>query len=63
MRTGTEEPRHSVEQVTQGLQIRRTGAHRRETTISAVEEAARNTGFRRLAGYIFGANESGQKIP
>ena len=63
VRTGTEEPRHSVEQVTHGLEIRRYGPRiAAETTISADEEAARNAGFRRLAGYIFGANQGRAKI-
>lgn len=63
VRTGTEEPRHSVEQVTHGLEIRRYGPRiAAETTISADQEAARNAGFRRLAGYIFGANQGRAKI-
>ena len=33
-----------------------------ETTVAADEEAARNTGFRRLARYIFGANHAHEKI-
>ena len=33
-----------------------------ETTVAASEEAARSTGFRRIAGYIFGANHDHAKI-
>jgi hypothetical protein len=63
VRDGTEEPRYTVEQVTHGLEIRRYGPRiAAETTITADEEAARNAGFRRLAGYIFGANRGGAKI-
>jgi hypothetical protein len=63
VRDGTEEPRYTVEQVTHGLEIRRYGPRiAAETTIAADEEAARNAGFRRLAGYIFGANQAQAKI-
>jgi hypothetical protein len=63
VRDGTEEPRYTVEQVTHGLEIRRYGPRiAAETTISADEERARNAGFRRLAGYIFGANRGRAKI-
>ena len=59
VRSGTAEPRFVVERETAGLQIRRYGPRiAAETTVDADNEAAaRNAGFRRLAGYIFGGNE------
>ncbi len=63
VRVGTEEPRHTVEGTGNGLQIRhyepRIAA---QTVVSDTEEGARNKGFRRLAGYIFGANHANSKI-
>ena len=63
VRVGTEEPRHTVEWTGNGLQIRhyepRIAA---QTVVSDTEEGARNKGFRRLAGYIFGANHANSKI-
>lgn len=62
-RKGTEEPDYSAEKLTGSVEIRRYGARlAAETTIAANEEAARNTGFRRLARYIFGANQADEKI-
>ncbi|SOX52921.1 heme-binding protein, partial [Mycobacterium ahvazicum] len=62
-RHGTEEPDHSVEKLTENVEIRRYGARiAAETTVRADEESARNAGFRRLARYIFGANRDSQKI-
>lgn len=62
-RHGTEEPDHSVEKLTDNVEIRRYGARiAAETTVRADEESARNAGFRRLARYIFGANRDSQKI-
>lgn len=62
-RRGTEEPDHSVEKLTAGVEIRHYGARlAAQTVVTADEEAARNTGFRRLARYIFGANRSEAKI-
>jgi hypothetical protein len=63
IRHGTEEPAFTVERDIDGVQIRRYGPRiAAETTIEADEEAARNQGFRLLAGYIFGANSSSDKI-
>lgn len=63
VRTGTEEPPHTVTKLGDGVEIReyreRIAA---ETTVTAGEEAARNAGFRRLAGYIFGSNGRDTKI-
>ncbi len=63
IRTGTEEPPYSVKKLGAGVEIRtyetRIAA---ETTVTASEEGARSAGFRRLAGYIFGANHGSTKI-
>ena len=63
VRRGIEEPAHTVEQLTPGVEIRRYGMRiAAETTVSGDEEAARGAGFRRLAGYIFGGNHSDTKL-
>jgi hypothetical protein len=63
VRDGTEEPAHTVEQLTSGVEIRRYGSRiAAETTVAADEVAARSAGFRRLAGYIFGGNHAETKI-
>ncbi len=64
VRSGTEEPRHVVEHRLGAVEIRRYGPRiAAETTVYADDEAdARNTGFRRLAGYIFGGNYTRTKI-
>ena len=63
VRHGTEEPPYTVEQRTDGVEIRRYGPRvAAETTVTAGEEAARGKGFRRLAGYIFGGNHTDTKI-
>jgi SOUL heme-binding protein len=63
IRVGTEEPRHVVEQIVNGLQIRRYDPRTAAVTVvNDTEEGARKRGFRRLAGYIFGGNHSNSKI-
>ncbi|ORW00915.1 heme-binding protein [Mycobacterium kyorinense] len=63
IRSGTEQPLYRVEPLTDEVEIRRYGPRiAAETTVRASEEAARHEGFRRLAGYIFGANHSAEKI-
>ena len=63
IRVGTEEPLYTVEPLIEGVQIRRYGSRTAaQTAVAAGEEAARSVGFRRLAGYIFGANHARQKI-
>ena len=63
IRNGTEEPPYDVQDRTQGLEVRRYGPRiAAETTVTGEEERARDTGFRRLAGYIFGSNENKTKI-
>ena len=62
-RHGTKEPDYSAEKLTRTVEIRHYGARLvAETTVAAGEAAARNTGFRRLARYIFGANHANEKI-
>lgn len=62
-RGGVEEPAHTVERLPGGVELRRYGSRiAAETTVSASEETARNVGFRRLAGYIFGGNHGDTKI-
>lgn len=63
VRVGTEEPAHTSRSLADGIEIRTY--HRRvaaETIVADTEEGARNAGFRRLAGYIFGGNHQGTKI-
>ena len=63
VRNGTEEPPFTVESTVGGVEIRRYEPRiAAETTIDADEEKARNEGFRRLAGYIFGGNTTKTKI-
>lgn len=64
IREGTEEPRFTVLAAPNNLEIRQYGPRiAAETAISGDDEsAALNEGFRRLAGYIFGANRAKTKI-
>ena len=63
IRVGTEEPHYVGERLNDRVEIRRYGPRiAAETTVYANEEAARSTGFRRLAGYIFGGNHRHTKI-
>ena len=63
IRSGTAEPPFTVERSVGGIEIRRYESRiAAETTIDADEEKARNEGFRRLAGYIFGGNTTKTKI-
>ncbi len=63
IRVGVEEPLHSVESLADGVEIRRYGPRiAAETTVVADEAAARSVAFRRLAGYIFGANHRSDRI-
>jgi hypothetical protein len=62
-RSGTAEPAFIVLARHEPIEIRQYGPRlAAETTVEADEEAARNEGFRRLAGYIFGANTGSAKI-
>ena len=63
IRVGTEEPHYLSDPLTDSVEIRRYGPRiAAETTVYADDEAARSTGFRRLAGYIFGGNQRRTKI-
>ena len=63
IRVGVEEPPHSVQSLADGVEIRHYGPRvAAQTTVLDNEEAARNAGFRRLAGYIFGANHQSDRI-
>ncbi len=63
IRVGTEEPKYTRRQLTDSVEIRRYGPRiAAETTVVDDQERARNVGFRRLAGYIFGGNRSDQGI-
>lgn len=63
IRLGTEEPGYTRQELTDTVEIRsyepRIAA---ETTVPGDQERARNVGFRRVAGYIFGGNRGGQAI-
>ncbi|WP_326548993.1 heme-binding protein [Mycolicibacterium sp. ND9-15] len=63
IRVGTEEPHYVATQLSDRVEIRRYGPRvAAETTVTADEDRARNIGFRRLAGYIFGGNHRDQTI-
>ncbi len=63
IRVGTEEPAHTRQWLTDTVEIRTYGPRiAAETTVFSDEERARNVGFRRLAGYIFGGNRGKQTI-
>jgi hypothetical protein len=63
IRSGTEEPHYIVVETIGSIEIRRYDPRIAiETDVAGDEMAARSAGFRRLAGYIFGANQGGGKI-
>jgi len=63
IRSGTEEPRFEVVETIGDVEIRRYAPRiAAETTVPGSEETARNEGFRRLAGYIFGGNARRDRI-
>lgn len=63
VRSGTEEPKYHVIDRVGSVEIRQYGPRiAAETVIEADEDSARGEGFRRIAGYIFGANHSHAKI-
>lgn len=66
-RHGIEEPAHTSEKLTRDVEIRHYGDRIAARTtvaadVAADEESARNVGFRRLARYIFGANNDREKV-
>ncbi|ABM14419.1 MULTISPECIES: SOUL family heme-binding protein [Mycolicibacterium] len=67
IRAGTEEPMFVREAMigsgAGAIEIRRYGPRiAAQTVVAGDEEMARNAGFRRLAGYIFGGNHSQSQI-
>jgi hypothetical protein len=63
IRSGTEEPSYTTLAETPAFEVRRYGDRvAADTLVDADPEAARNVGFRRLAGYIFGDNRASEKI-
>ncbi len=63
IRSGTPEPRYQVIDQVGAVQIRRYMPQiAAETTVQGSIYHARNQGFRRLAGYIFGGNRTRTKI-
>ena len=58
-----EEPGHSSQRLSKQVEIRRYGPRiAAETVVDGDEVPARDEGFRRLAGYIFGKNRTGARI-
>ncbi|OBG95940.1 heme-binding protein [Mycobacterium sp. E3251] len=63
IRVGLEEPKYTRHPLTDSVEIRRYGPRiAAETTVDADENRARDMGFRRLAGYIFGGNRGNESI-
>lgn len=63
IRSGTEEPAYAVVDRIGDVEIRRYGPRIvAQTVVTGSSEAARNRGFRRLAGYIFGGNTARSSI-
>lgn len=59
----TERPSYTVERRASGIEIRQYRPYIvAQTDVEASMERAGNEAFRRLGGYIFGANGTGQKI-
>ncbi|OBK47486.1 SOUL family heme-binding protein [Mycobacterium kubicae] len=64
IRSGTDEPPYSSQWLHDGIEVRKYGARIvAQTTVNADQEKARNIGFRRLAGYIFGGNNIAMTAP
>jgi hypothetical protein len=63
IRSSTEEPKYQVVETQGMLQIRQYAPRlAAETVVEGDEYTARGTGFRRLAGYIFGGNQARRSI-
>jgi hypothetical protein len=63
IRAGTEEPRFTVVERVGEIEIRRYGPRlAAEVQVGGPEEEARNAGFRKVAGYIFGGNTTKTSI-
>lgn len=60
---GYEMPPYAVERAEGAVELRAYGPHLvAEVTVAGDRDAAIGTGFRVLAGYIFGGNDRGEKI-
>lgn len=60
---GHEMPPYVVELADGAVEVRQYGAHLvAEVTVAGTRDDSIGTGFRTLAGYIFGGNATGQKI-
>jgi hypothetical protein len=63
IRAGVEQPSYETLLRDGPLELRQYAARVvAETVVTSDAEAARNTGFRRVAGYIFGDNQGGQQV-
>ena len=63
VRDATEEPPYEVIGLVNGAEVRRYGERlAAEVTVPGEEGAARQAGFRPLAGFIFGGNEAREKM-
>lgn len=63
IRAGTEQPRYTVVEQVGAVEIRHYGPRlAAEAVVSGDAEAARNDGFRKVAGYIFGDNAAKASI-
>ena len=63
VRSATEQPHCTVVERLGPIEVRRyDGRVAAEAVVGGSEEAARNTGFRQVAGYIFGANAGAAQI-
>ena len=63
IRSGTEEPRYTLVERVGQIEIRHYGPRlAAETTVSGPSMEARSDGFRKVAGYIFGANTAKTSI-
>ena len=63
IRRGIEEPLYILEPLIKHVEVRHYGPRlAAQTTVAGDELPTRSEGFRRLAGYIFGANHRGERI-
>lgn len=63
VRVGLEEPRYTHHRITDNVEIRHYGPRvAAQTIVDADQHRARDIGFRRLAGYIFGGNRDNSSI-
>ncbi|OBF12625.1 heme-binding protein [Mycobacterium sp. ACS4054] len=63
VRVGLEEPTYTHQRITDDVEIRHYGPRiAAETVVDADQHRARDVGFRRLAGYIFGGNRDNSSI-